>query len=140
MFDSTTEAQEVAAAFPSEISGKTFAITGVGFGGLGTALLAGKLSSSEASPVQRRVINVSSSAHTISRFRSSDPHFIGSSDLLPDEEPSREARKACDIPWGTGCSLLMAYAQSKTSLILHAKAISSGVLEEGSQRSPSIRV
>ncbi|KAF5715717.1 retinol dehydrogenase 13 [Fusarium mundagurra] len=38
MFDSTTQAQEVAAAFHGEISGKTFVITGVGFGGLGAAV------------------------------------------------------------------------------------------------------
>nr|DAD54582.1 TPA_asm: oxidoreductase [Fusarium equiseti] len=235
MFDGTTQAQDVAAAFQGEISGKTFVITGVSFGGLGAAvcealapygpghliitgrdiqrpqevakaliaqypdlqisviqmdlalpksvenaaqeikkvasrvhvlvnnagvmcipdrtltekgieahlainyvghflltkLLAEQMSSTDSSPVQGRVINVSSSAHTVSPFRFGDPHFIGSSDLLPDEEPSREACKAFGIPWETSYSPLVAYAQSKTAVILHAKAISSGVLRDG---------
>ncbi|GKU07862.1 unnamed protein product [Fusarium langsethiae] len=94
-------------------------------------LLIEQLISSEASLVQGRVINVSSSAHTASPFRFSDPRFIESSDLLPNQEHSREPCKVFDIPWETGYSPLMAYAQSKISMILHAKAISSGVFEEG---------
>ncbi|KAF5659333.1 retinol dehydrogenase 13 [Fusarium denticulatum] len=232
MFDSTTQAQDVAAAFQGEISGKTFVITGVGFGGLGAAvcealapyspglliitgrdiqrpqafvkalitqyadlkisviqmdlastksvenavqeiekiasrihvlvnnagvmcipdrtltetgiqahlainylghfllakLLAEHLSSPEASG---RVINVSSSAHAVSPFRFGDPHFFGSSDLPPDEEPSRDACLAFGIPWESGYSPLVAYAQSKTAVILHARAISCGVLKDG---------
>ncbi|KAG4259348.1 hypothetical protein FPRO03_13024 [Fusarium proliferatum] len=38
MFDSTTQAQEVAAEFRGVITGKTFVITGVGSGGLGAAV------------------------------------------------------------------------------------------------------
>ncbi|KAF5543111.1 retinol dehydrogenase 13 [Fusarium mexicanum] len=232
MFDSTTQAEDVAAAFHGEISGKTFVITGVGFGGLGAAicealapyspglliitgrdiqrpqaiaktlvaqyadlkisviqmdlaltksvenaaqeikkvasrihvlvnnagvmcipdrtltesgievhlavnyvghfllakLLAEPLRSPEASG---RVINVSSSAHTVSPFRFSDPHFIGSSVLPPDQQPSRAACRAFDIPWESGYSPLVAYAQSKTAVTLHARAISSGVLKDG---------
>ncbi|KAF5630180.1 retinol dehydrogenase 13 [Fusarium sp. NRRL 25303] len=232
MFDSTTQAREVAAAFHGEISGKTFVITGIGFGGLGAAvcealalyspgrlvitgrdiqrpqavakaliaqyadlkisviqmdfasrksvenaaqeikkvaarihvlvnnagvmcipdrtliepgieahlainyvghfllakLLAEHLRSPEAS---RRVINVSSSAHPVSPFRFGDPHFVGSSDLYPDQEPSREACRAFDIPWESGYSPLVAYAQSKTAVTFHAMAISSGILKDG---------
>ncbi|KAF5703468.1 retinol dehydrogenase 13 [Fusarium globosum] len=232
MFSSTTQAQEVAAAFHDEISGKTFVITGVSFGGLGeavcealapykpgiliitgrdiqrpqavakaliaqyadlkiytiqmdlaliksvenaarkikkiasrihvlvnnagvmsipdrtlteqgieahlainyvghfllTELLAEHLRSPEASG---RVINISSSAHTVSPFRFDDPHLIGSSNLPPDQQPSREACRAFGIPWESGYSPLVAYAQSKTAVILHARAISSGALRDG---------
>ncbi|KAF4415040.1 retinol dehydrogenase 13 [Fusarium acutatum] len=93
-----------------------------------TKLLAEHLRSPEASG---RVINVSSSAHTVSPFRFGDPHFIRSSDLPPDQEPSREACRAFDIPWESGYSPLVAYAQSKTAVTLNARAISSGVLKDG---------
>ncbi|KAF5578548.1 short-chain dehydrogenase [Fusarium subglutinans] len=80
--------------------------------------------------VSGRVINVSSSAHTVSPFRFSDPHFIGSSDLPPDQEPSREACRAFGIPWESGYSPLVVYALPKTAVTLRARAILSGVLKD----------
>lgn len=66
------------------------------------------------------VVNLSSSAHAISPFRAPDTNFISSMNLPSDEQPSRSDCEAFETPWVTGHKTLVAYAQSQTTVILHA--------------------
>lgn len=76
-----------------------------------------------------RIVNVSSGAHAVSPFRFSDPHFTAASTCLPaDEEPSPDACAAFEIPWTSSYAPLVAYAQSKTAGMLHARAIADGAM------------
>lgn len=93
-----------------------------------TKLLAEQLVGPASSPGKGRIVNVSSSAHTVSPFRFSDPNFIQPTTLSQDEQPSHSACKAFGISWVTDYAPLVAYAQSKTAVILHAKAVVAGAL------------
>jgi NAD(P)-dependent dehydrogenase (short-subunit alcohol dehydrogenase family) len=85
----------------------------------------------EASPAGGRVVNVSSSAHIISPFRFSDPNFHCSTSAMGlqaiqvaiEDQPDREACQNFDIPWTIEYEPLVAYAQSKTAVSLHAVAL-----------------
>lgn len=76
-----------------------------------------------------RVVNVSSSSHTVSPFRFSDAQFDTPPATLPlREQPIPEACRHFGIPCTAGYAPLVAYGQSKTAGILHAKAIAGGAM------------
>ncbi|KAJ5175703.1 Retinol dehydrogenase [Penicillium canariense] len=99
---------------------------------MGPFLLA-RLLAEPLAAAKGRIVNVASSTHMVSPFRLSDPNFIGSNTLPAAEEPSKDASEAIGVPWTCGYSPVVAYAQSKTATILHAKAIAHGALSNSVQ-------
>lgn len=69
-----------------------------------------------------RVMNVASSAHTISPFRFADYNFDddGKGELLPEEQrPIKAALDGFGLPYGLGYVPPVAYGASKTGVVLY---------------------
>lgn len=94
-----------------------------------TKLLTPKL---VAAPAGARVVNVSSNSHTLTPFRFSDWNFEGKdADLLDDEKPNMAMIANFVIPFTPGYVPAIAYGQSKTANVLHAREISKRLGDRG---------
>ncbi|KAK0624513.1 putative oxidoreductase [Lasiodiplodia hormozganensis] len=84
-------------------------------------------------PQGARVMNVASSAHTISPFRFADYNFDdGKGEQLPEEQrPNKAALDGFGLPYGLGYVPPVAYGASKTAVVLYTGELARRVKGRG---------
>ena len=77
-----------------------------------------------------RIVNVSSNGYMFSPFRFGDWNFEGK-ELPESEYLPRELCEGFGVPWGLGYLPTVAYAQSKTAVMLYSERLGKLVGEQG---------